>query len=59
MYVCLNVFFGSLMYQYNIKVPANKLKDAKVIAMMRSVRFSLSVYRERIVIVTGAAVPFV
>jgi hypothetical protein len=46
------------MYQYNIKAPANKLKDAKVIAMIRSVRFSLSLYRERIVIVTGAAVPF-
>ena len=53
-----NVLFGSLTYQYHIKVPANRLSEAKVIAMMRSVRFSWSVYRERVVIVTGATVPF-
>jgi hypothetical protein len=45
------------MYQYNITVPANKLSDANVMAIIRSVRFSLSVYSERIVIVIGTTVP--
>lgn len=57
--MCLNVLFGNLTYQYNIKVPANKLREANVMAMIRSVRFSSSVYRERVVIATGATVPFV
>jgi hypothetical protein len=41
-----------------MSAPASTLSDANVMAMIRSVRFSSFVYKDKFVTVTGTTVPF-